>query len=46
MYCAFKIKQNKMLLDCQGKKFLPNWKGWLLEGRIPVRERLGTHTHC
>lgn len=35
MYCAFKTKRNKMPLDCQGKKFLPNWKGWLLECRNP-----------
>lgn len=28
-------KTKQMLLDCQGKKFLPNWKGWLLECRNP-----------
>lgn len=33
MCCAFKVKQNKMPLDCQGRKFLLNWKGWLLELR-------------
>ena len=31
MYRAFKMNRNLMPLSCQGRKFLPNWKGWLLE---------------
>lgn len=31
MYGTFKLNQNKIPLDCQGRKFLPNWKGWLQE---------------
>ena len=56
MYSAFKIKQHIMLLSCPGRKFLPNWKGWLLEslrglsgraaGGVAVRELLQAFMDC
>ena len=55
MYSAFKIK-HIMLLSCPGRKFLLNWKGWLLEslrglsgrtaGGVAVRELLQAFMPC